>query len=614
MDVPVRSLSAASAYARTARRRRVLFFGATAATAVFGGALMANILLANGLTPLEGLSLLLFCVLFAWISGAFWTAVAGFGVRLWGRDPAILDIRQVAGRTLRGRTAIVMPICEEDPRRVAAGVCAVWRPLARHRQGHAFDFFMLSDTRTPATAAAEEKAWSELVADLNAQGRLFYRRRPEPTGRKVGNIDEFVESRGAAYDYFIVLDADSVMSAEALVTLAGLMDAHPDVGIIQTLPLPVGGTTRFARILQFAARLNGPMMASGLAFWQLGEGNYWGHNAILRMRPFAESCTLPILPGHGPLGGEILSHDFVEAAFMRRAGYAVWLAPDIEGSWEEIPSNVIDYASRDRRWAQGNLQHLRLLSLPGLHWMSRLHMLTGVMAYASSLAWLALLMVSTVAACPQALLGHEFFESGTYALFPDWPEFRTLQIFSLLAVTAVVLLLPKALGLILALADPKLRRGFGGVVTMLRGIMAEQFVSMLFAPAMMLFHSTFVVATLAGRRVGWSSQHRGDRHITLGEALERHKWHVLFGAVWGGTVVLIAPAFVLWLLPVLAGLLYSAPITASTSHTSTRDARRLFLTPEESETPAELALLAETLTGTPSVYSFATANCAGEAT
>jgi membrane glycosyltransferase len=591
MDIPVRPLTASPAYARIARRRRLLFFGATLATSALGALLMGNILLADGLTFLETVALLLFVLLFTWIAGAFWTSVAGFVVRLAGRDPALLDIDEVARRSLRGRTAIVMPICEEDTARVAAGVSAIWRPLAQHPEGHAFDFHLLSDTRSGATAAREEAAWQALASRLEAGERIFYRRRRDPTKRKVGNIDEFVRSRGHRYDYFVVLDADSIMSAEALVTLARLMDAHPDAGIIQTLPLPVGGTTLFARLLQFAARLYGPMLASGLASWQLGEANYWGHNAIIRTHPFSVFCDLPHLPGRGPLGGEILSHDFVEAAYMRRAGFAVWLLPDIAGSWEEIPSNVIDYAGRDRRWAHGNLQHLRLLSERGLHWVSRLHMFTGVMAYVSSLAWLTLLLVSTIAVSWQAVHGFPFFESGGYGLFPNWPEYRRGQIFSLLAVTAAVLLLPKVLGTILAILNSKVRRQFGGTVTILRGVMMEQLFSTLLAPAMMMFHSAFVIATLSGRQVSWSAHARGDRPVTLQEAMRRQWWHFAFGAAWGGALLLLAPAFVLWLLPVLVGLLYAGPLTALTSRVRDPEKSRLFVTPEESATPRELEIL-----------------------
>jgi len=284
--------------------RRALFFAFTFASAGFATSLMFNILKANGLTVLETVALALFAVLFTWIAGAFWTAVAGFAVKVIGHDRAVIDPHKVEGRALTSRTAIVMPIYNEDVERVAAGVSSIWTSLMAQPDAAAFDFFILSDTRSAEIGAAEEGAWRALVQRHSADGRMFYRRRAENSGRKAGNVADFVRNWGGAYEYFVVLDADSIMTGHALVTFARLMDAHPQAGIIQGLPLPAGRETLFARMIQFAARLNGPMLSSGLAFWQLGGGNYWGHNAILRMRPFAAFCALPELPGAAPFGGE----------------------------------------------------------------------------------------------------------------------------------------------------------------------------------------------------------------------------------------------------------------------------------------------------------------------
>ena len=576
--------------------RRMAFFGLTFLTSGLATFMFEDILSANGLSPLEGLAVALFFALTTWISGAFWTAFAGFIIRLAGRDPRTIHAADADGLSVRGRVAIVMPIYNEYPTRVLAGVDAVWGSLAAEPEQAAFDFYILSDTRKPHIAAAEEAGWRELVARRNAVGRLFYRRREDNTGRKAGNIADFVRRWGGAYQHMIVLDADSVMTGRALVTLARLMDAHPEVGIIQTAPLPAGCDTLFARIVQFAARLNGPMLSSGLAFWQLGEANYWGHNAILRLAPFAKSCALPRLPGAAPLGGEILSHDFVEAAFMRRAGYEVWLLPDLEGSWEEVPSNIIDFAARDRRWAQGNLQHWNVLPMRGLPWLSRLHMLTGILSYATSPIWLTVLILSSILTCQAALATPHYFQHGLYSLFPSWPQYRDGEIDVLLTGTIVVLLLPKVLGTILALVDPRLRRGFGGTLRLCASLIVEQLFSILLAPPMMVFHSTFVVSTLAGKPVTWNAQERGDRGVRLLEALWRHKWHMLLGIVWGAVILTIAPRYIGWLAPVLVGLLVSAPLTAFSSRAGVgRFARRigLLLTPEELTPPPELAQVQE---------------------
>jgi membrane glycosyltransferase len=574
--------------------RRSLFFGLTFLTSLSASALMADILRTNGFSPWEKASLIVFFVLVTWITGAFWTAVAGFIVQLFGRDPLVIQSSEGEGRALKGRTAVIMPIYNEDTTRVFAGLDVIWTSLQKCPEQAAFDLFVLSDTRKPEIGAAEELAWARLVERHNAQGRVFYRRRKENLQRKAGNIADFVRSWGGAYDYAIVLDADSIMSGHALVTLAQVMDVHPEAGIIQALPTPAGRETLFARLIQFAARLNSLMLASGLAFWQLGEGNYWGHNAILRLREFAAYCDLPRLPGKPPLGGDILSHDFVEAAFMRRAGFKVWLLTDLEGSFEEVPSNVVDFAARDRRWAQGNLQHLGLLPMRGLHWLSRLHLITGVLSYATSPLWLAALLLSSIVVCLDAINGYQYFSPGSYSLFPTWPQYRDSEIVILLAGTLTVLLMPKVLGCTLALVKGKLRRAFGGARALVGSLIFEQLFSTLLAPSMMLFHTSFVVTTLAGHPVAWNAQDRGDRGITFREALSRHKWHVVIGLVWGAVILAIAPRYIWWMSPILLGLLLSVPLTMLTSLSSAgiwARKHRLLLTPEETQPPAELTNL-----------------------
>jgi len=575
------------------RLRRTLFFGLTLLTAGCASALLLDALQANSLSGIELLGLLLFFALFAWIASAFWSAIAGFAISLVGRDPGAVQLGEVAGRALRTRTAIAMPVYNEDPRRVAAGLEAIWCSLARESERGAFDFFILSDTRDPDIAAEEEAMWRGFVARHQAAGRVFYRRRRERSGHKAGNIADFVSRWGAGYDYMVVFDADSIMTGSALVTLARVMDAHPEIGILQSLPLPVGRETLFARLLQFGARLQSPMLASGLAFWQLGESNYWGHNAIVRLQAFARHCTLPHLPGKPPLGGEILSHDFVEAAFMRRAGYEVRQLPELIGSWEEMPANLIDYAARDRRWTQGNLQHARVLGFPGLHPLSRVHFLTGIVSYVSSPMWLALLLVSSLVSAIETTRKPQYFPPGPHTL-PQWPQMRAGETALLFALTLAVLLLPKILGTLLTLRDRHLRRQFGGAARLCLSLLVEQFFSVLLAPSMMLFHSTFVAQTLLGKAVSWNAQDRSDRGVTLREAFRRQKWHLAFGLAWGAIMLRVAPYFFWWLTPVLVGLICGVWLTAWTSRTSAgRIARRwgLLLIPEETAPPRELAAL-----------------------
>jgi len=576
--------------------RRLLFFGLTAASTGYATWLMAAVLGTNRLSWAELGILGVFALCFGWIALSFWAAMIGFVLALTRRDPVTLGREAAPDGALPAlgcRTAIVMPIHNEDPRRVFAGVAATYRSLEATGRLDAFDVFILSDTRDPDIAVAEEAAWHEACLRLDAQGRLFYRRRTENSGRKAGNVAQWVRRWGGAYEAMIVLDADSVMSGDTLVRLAALMEANPKAGIIQTLAVAANRETLFARVLQFSGRLYGPLLALGHAFWQLGDANYYGHNAIIRTRAFAAHCGLPKLSGRPPLGGEILSHDFVEAACIRRGRWQVWMMPQLGGSFEEMPSNVIDYAARDRRWAQGNLQHARVLAAPGLHWTSRLHLALGILAYVASPLWLLLLLLSTVVVIEQSLTGHAYFQDG-YALFPIWPEYRPTESLMLLGATATILFLPKLLALALALARRPQRRAHGGTAALIGSALGELVFSMLLAPLMMLFHTRFVLTILAGRAVGWGAQPRGDHGLPWSAAAARLVGHTLIGLAWGGLVLWLASDFFLWLAPVVVGLVVAVPLTVLSSREGAgRLARRLclFCTPEEVATPEPLRAL-----------------------
>ncbi len=579
--------------------RRLLFFGLVAASAGCALYLMIDIVAANGVSLIEAAIVLLFTVNFTWIAMSFWTAAIGFLLQLARpRGPTARGLREPGDdEPLTARTAIVMPIYKEDTHRVFAGLEAIHRSLAATGQLDRFDLFVLSDTPEPEIAAAEARAWHRLCARTGGAGRVFYRRRADNRGRKAGNIADFCRRWGRDYDHLLVLDADSVMSGGAIVRLARLMQANPTAGIIQSFPVPVGRETLFARIIQFANRLYGPVLARGLAFWHGGDSNYWGHNAIIRTAAFIEHCGLPLLPGRAPLGGEILSHDFVEAALIRRAGWTVWLLPEVGESYEEVPANLIDYAARDRRWCQGNLQHLKLLGARRLHPLSRVHLAMGVMAYLSSPLWLILLLLSTVDIVLLSMREHAYFpEAG--GLFPVWPISKAAEALTLFGVTLGMLVLPKIFGLAVALLAPGERRRFGGGARLVAGTLLEQLHSMLQAPVLMLFHSRFVGAVLLGRDGGWNAQARDDRGLDWREALARHGGQSLVGLVWACLVLVVAPQFFWWLLPVIAGLVVAPAHGWLASRRGVgRAARRLglFATPEERDPPPVLHGLARAL-------------------
>lgn len=576
--------------------RRLVFFFCVLLTNVFGVMTMFHVLSANGITSLEGLILALFTVTFGWITLAFWTAVAGFVFQLIGRDPLSFQrrIEKVDPRTpIVARTAIVMPIYNEDTDRVIAGLEATYLDLMNTGESERYDLYLLSDTNRPGIAAAEERAMGALCSRLNARGRLFYRRRTSNEGRKSGNIAEFCKRWGSYYDYMIVLDADSIMTGSALLQLTRAMQANPSAGIIQTVPMPVRQETMFGRFMQFAASLYGPMLAAGMAFWQRETANYWGHNAIIRVRAFMTYCGLPSLPGKPPLGGEILSHDFVEGALMRRGGYHVYLFPELKGSYEETPGNVLDHVKRDRRWAEGNLQHLRLVTAYGLHPLNRLYFVMGALAYMCSLLWLIMLAAGTVDAIGRAVSTNEFFVSA-YQLYPSWPITRTSEIMSLLWIVITMLFLPKILAILLGMIRAERRRSFGGGFKLLASSFVEIVFSVLIAPVMMTYHTYFVVGILLGRRVAWGPQSRDGHYIPVRDALRSTAVMTLAGVVWGIATASTTPIFAVALTPVLAGLVIAVPLICASSSCAFGAwlrSRHLLLSPCETDPPAVLEMV-----------------------
>ena len=575
--------------------RRLIFATLTLATIVVGGTAMTSALAANGFSTLEWIQLGLFVVLFAWIAPSFWTSLFGFTVILRGGDPfAITRTLEPweAGRRLPVHTAIVVPVFNEDPERVMAGVAAAMSSLEDRGVLADFDFYILSDTNDPDLWVEEELAFARLRDLTRHPDRLFYRKRRENIDRKVGNIADFCARWGDRYRYMIVFDADSVMSGGTLVHMVRLMERNPGVGLIQVPPTPVNRETLFGRIQQFAAGAYGNMFATGLNWWQAGEGNYWGHNAIIRIRPFVEHCRLPVLSGKEPLGGAILSHDFVEAALMRRAGWTVWLASELDGSYEETPPTLIDHAARDRRWCQGNLQHMRLIGTRGLNAISRLHLLMGIMSYLASPLRILLLLFSPLEAARAAILGPVYFDPEG-SLFPVWQISTTTRTLTLYLVTLGMLLAPKLLAVVAQAASGKLSR-FGGAGRLTASVLLEALFSMLLAPIMAVLQTRFVMSILAGRKITWAAQQRKDATTTLSDAVRRHGGSTALGIVWGAVAYRYMPEFFWWLTPVLAGLVLSIPLSILSSRPDIGRAARalgLFLIPEEIDPPQVLERL-----------------------
>lgn len=587
-----------SIWEKVGGRRRLRLILLIVIPSLLAAHVMYSLLPARTGFSLNCISTALFGLLFSWISVGFWSSVAGLMVMLRRGDRFAVTLGVPDTPIPDGvRTALLFPVYHEDARAVCEGIRVVLQSLRDKKLENFFDIFILSDSTSPDAWVAEEEAWYALCLEEGCFGRVFYRRRHSNIKRKSGNIADFCRRWGANYRYMTIFDADSIMSGETLRRMVLAMEAHPEIGILQSPPKTVNSRSLIARVQQFANHLYGPIFAAGLHYWQLGDAQYWGHNAIIRVEPFMRWCQLPRLPGSAPLGGEILSHDFVESALMRRAGYGVWLAYELDGSYEESPPSLIDELVRDRRWCQGNLQHSRLIFTRGFFPTHRALFINGIMSYGSALLWFFFLLSSSAQVIAELFVVPDYFPTGP-SLFPDWPRYFPSWALALLGSTASLLFLPKILALILVTYKGG-APAFGGMIPMLLSALGEVVVSTFLAPVRMLFHSFFVISTILGRTVGWNAQNRGDQGSSWRDAVRFHWWGTLLGLVWGLAMYRLNPGFFLWLSPIVVGLALSIPLSVWTSRVSLGEGARalgLFVTPVDSNPPLALQRLHARLT------------------
>ncbi|WP_413987829.1 glucans biosynthesis glucosyltransferase MdoH [Labrys okinawensis] len=570
---------------------RLFVFGGMILLTAFGAWEMYKVVEVGGVTLLEWALVCLFVLNFSWIALAFTAAIAGFVYLLFHRR-----ITQPLPPQLATRTAVLMPIYNEAPSRVFAAMQAIIESVEQTGLGRAFEYFFVSDTTDPNVWIAEERAFVAMRERLGPNVALWYRHRQRNTNRKAGNIADWVTRWGGSYDHMLVLDADSLMTGGAITQLAAAMERDPDAGIIQTLPLIINRNTLFARIQQFAARVYGPVIAEGLSLWMGHDGNYWGHNAIIRTRAFAAHCGMPDLSGKPPFGGHILSHDFVEAALIRRAGYAVYMLNDVTGSYEESPPSLIDLSARDRRWCQGNLQHARVMGAKGFHPCTRQHFANGIFSYLASPLWLLQLLVGLTIALQAHFIRREYF-TDEFSLFPAWPVFNAELALALFGGTMGILLAPKFFGIIIMLLDGPNRRASGGAIRLVLSGLIEIFLSALLAPVMMLIQSGSVFEILVGRDSGWKPQRRDDGSIPFGDIVKRHRSHTILGLFAGVAAYIISPYLFTWMSPTIIGLLLAIPLSWASGQLSIGLwlRRHGFLaTPEETH-PPEVATRANIL-------------------
>lgn len=561
--------------------RRGLFFLTFVSLTALGATIYLEIQPRSVHTTLDYVLLPFFLVLFAQIVTGFVLSLFGFIQKLRGGDPfgimkSLDDPRLESDRKLPS-TAVIIPVFNEDMDRVAARIRNMWHSLDEQKSIASFDFYILSDSNDPEFWAAEEEAWIDLVQDLNASGTIFYRKRRKSVNKKSGNIADFCRRWGKLYRYMIVLDADSIMAGKTMVRLARAMEANPSVGLIQSIPNMVLGESLFRRGIQFAMSICSPVFSSGASYWQMNSSNYWGHNAIVRMAPFIKYCALPELPVVDVSKRHILSHDTIEAALMRKAGYDIWMAPEEDGSYEESPPTLTDMLLRDRRWCKGNLQHVWFLFARGFTFSSRSHIWLGLMTYLSSPLWFIFLVLNTWNAWSKE---HDYFNiTETASRLPP-------QLF--LGFTFLLLFGAKFFGLLNAL--PRMK-SYGGGLRVFINVMVEIVFSVILAPILMLFHSLFVIQILTGREEQWMAQNRSDTGLTWGDCFRTYGWVTALGAAGIAVIGYQFPEYLLWLILILVPWLLAVPFAKIVS--SPLLGRKvhewgLFLTPEETDPPPVL--------------------------
>ncbi|RED12112.1 glucans biosynthesis glucosyltransferase MdoH [Pontivivens insulae] len=484
-----------------------------------------------------------------WTVMGFWNAVIGLWLMHGARDglraaaPQMLDVPDAA---LSTRTVLTMFLRNEPPEASFARLVEMRRTLDETGQGAAFDIAILSDTDDLEIAAEEDALFAQSRMLLGANA--VYRRRTDNTGFKTGNLRSWLSAHGRAYDFFLPLDTDSLMSGPAIVRMVRMMESHPNLGILQSLVVGAPARSAFARIFQFGMRHGMRSFTIGAAWWHGDCGPYWGHNALIRTTPFLRHCRLPILPGNGPLDGHIMSHDQVEAVLMRRAGFECRVMP-VEGeSWEENPPTLLDFTKRDLRWCQGNMQYFRILGWKGLQPMSRFQLFAAVMMYFGAPAW----MLMTGAAAFKLMEG-------------DFQQVNLAFGLSMFFIMVAMSLFPKIAGWIDVMLRPGGIKTYGGGWRFAAGALIETLFSILLAPVVAFRVTLFLIGLLFGKSVIWGAQNRDPYALPLGTAI-RGLWpQTLAGTILAGLLLSMAPAALVWALPVLAGLIFSIPLALITA-------------------------------------------------
>jgi membrane glycosyltransferase len=565
------------------RHRRWIVAALNLGTYLALAALMASILGSGGWTVLDIVMMGCFLIAAPWSVLGLWNALIGLWL-IHGRKDGLRAVAPFAKGIddrlpLTVRTAVLMTIRNEDPERAFARLKIVKDSVDATGQGAQFAYFVLSDTTDAGVAAAEERAFAAWRASTSGADRLHYRRREHNTGFKAGNLRDFCERWGRDYELMLPLDADSLMSGEAILQMVRIMQAHPRLGILQSLVVGMPSSSAFARVFQFGMRQGMRPYTMGSAWWTGDCGPFWGHNGVVRIRPFMEDCDLPILPGGPPLGGHVLSHDQVEAALMRKAGYEARVLPIECDSFEENPPTALEFIRRDVRWCQGNMQYWRLLGLPGLQFMSRFQLAWAILMFLGVPAWTVLIAAAALK-----------------PLEVDAGSFPVGAAIGLYLAFLGMYLAPKLAGYLDVALTPGGLARYGGAARFAAGAVTELAFSFLLGAVSTFRVCIFMVGLAFGRSVHWGGQARDAHAVGWGEAWRALWPQTAYGVLVVGTMLATAPALLAWAAPLVLGYLVAVPFTVLTSSPWLGAAMvraGLCAIPEEFATPPELAALAE---------------------
>ena len=529
--------------------RRWLFLGLVAVVAAGLLGLAWAVLAPGGWSVWEALLFICFAVNAPWLGLSAATGLIGLAIRLFAADPSAAVVpgmrrKGAAASPVSSRTAVAICVRDEDMGAVVPPLEELLRDLAASGHADRFAVAILSDTPAGPMTEAEEDAAAAFAA-RHPPGAVFYRRRSENTGYKAGNVMDFLDGHAEGFDLFLLLDADSRMTAEAVLRLVRIMEAEPGCALVQPTIAGTDAEALFQEVFGFGHRHGARIWATGQAWWQDRQGPFWGHNALIRIAPFREHCRLPTLPD----GSAILSHDHVEAARLHAAGWAVRVVPEDGGSMDEHPPHLIAFLDRDLRWAAGNWQYRLLLRHRDLGRLGRFQMLQAMLHYALAPLWLAML---PLAALNAATGGAEGTPRGL--------------LFALLGAAYLSLHMPKLAGYAEALLRPA-TAGVppGGRLALLRTMGRELFFTFLFEPIAAVDKTVIMLSLATGRRSGWAPQERRTRQVRAPEAIRRFWPHTLAGAVLLALGFAGSPTAGLMLLPAVLGLLLVVPFCVLTS-------------------------------------------------